>query len=57
MGTYAGKTCVWCDKEKAVRSIYDDGRPIYCEKCQRELLKELGVAGALERWEQEHQKQ
>jgi len=51
MGTSAGEICVWCDKEKAVSSIYDNGHPIYCEKCQRELLKEYGVAGALAKWE------
>lgn len=51
MGTSAGKICVWCDKEKAAPSIYDNGHPIYCEKCQRELLKEYGVAGALAKWE------
>lgn len=51
MGTYTGEKCVWCDKEKAVSSIFDGGRPVYCEKCQRELLKEFGVPGALQDWE------
>nr|DAM61954.1 MAG TPA: hypothetical protein [Caudoviricetes sp.] len=31
MGTSAGEICAWCDKEKAVSSIFDNGRPVYCE--------------------------
>lgn len=57
MGTSAGKICVWCDKEKAVPTIYDNGHPIYCEKCQRELLKEYGGAGALAKWEKTRKQQ
>lgn len=51
METSAGEVCVWCDKEKAVSSIFDNGRPVYCEKCQRELLKEFGTPEALAEWE------
>lgn len=51
MGTSAGEICVWCGKEKAVSSIFDNGRPVYCEKCQRELLEEFGTPDALADWE------
>lgn len=51
METSVGEICVWCDKKKAVPSIFDNGRPVYCEKCQRELLKEFGTPDALADWE------
>ncbi|WP_293695950.1 hypothetical protein [uncultured Phascolarctobacterium sp.] len=57
MGTSAGEICVWCDKEKAVSSIFDNGRPVYCEKCQRELLKEFGTPDALADWEMARKKE
>ena len=57
MGTSSGEICVWCDKEKAVSSIFDNGRPVYCEKCQRELLKEFGTLEALADWERTHKQQ
>ena len=57
METSAGEVCVWCDKEKAVSSISDNGRPVYCEKCQRELLKEFGTPEALAEWERTHKQQ
>ena len=56
MGTSSGEICVWCDKEKAVSSIFDNG-PVYCEKCQRELLKEFGTLEALADWERTHKQQ
>ena len=57
METSAGEVCVWCDKEKAVSSIFDNGRPVYCEKCQRELLKEFGTPDALADWERTRKQQ
>ena len=57
METSAGEVCVWCDKEKAVSSIFDNGRPVYCEKCQRELLKEFGTPEALAECERTHKQQ
>lgn len=57
METSAGEVCVWCDKEKAVSSIFDNGRPVYYEKCQRELLKEFGTPEALAEWERTRKQQ
>ena len=57
METSSGEVCAWCDKEKAVSSIFNNGRPVYCEKCQRELLKEFGTPEALAEWERTHKQQ
>ena len=42
--------CSWCGENEATE-VYTNGEAIYCEECQRYLLKTYGCRGALEEWE------
>ena len=49
------RKCSWCGEREATENCVG-GVPVYCEKCQRELLQKYGDKVTLELWEKKHEK-
>lgn len=45
------KLCAWCGEKEATEQLKGHDYPVYCEECQRMLLKKYGTDKALREWE------